>query len=98
MAGSRFVLVARVSPSDRDAIRPVPAGAMPGRIITKGWFLLEGETEGDGAKEQNRPLLSSLRWAAKRTKLRAEGSSNDGTTQRFSDCVLKKTAVAGPAW
>jgi hypothetical protein len=39
----------------------------------------------------NRTLLSALRKVKKRTTLRAEWTSRDGTTERFVDYVLKKT-------
>jgi len=54
-------------------------------------FLVEAETEGASAKELNRMLLSALRKVEKRTTLRAEWTSDDGTTERYFDYVLKKT-------
>jgi hypothetical protein len=88
-----FRLMARVSSSNPQAIRPVL-----GEFITKGSvkkagdeFIVEGEMEGADAKELNRSLLSALRRAEKKTRLRAEWTSEDGTTQRFFDYVLKKT-------
>lgn len=47
---------------------------------------------GGSAKELNRTLLSELRRAEKKTRLRAEWASDNGTTQRFFDYVLKKTS------
>jgi hypothetical protein len=43
------------------------------------------------AKELNRMLLSALRKVEKRTTLRAEWVSADGTSERFFDYALKKT-------
>ena len=54
-------------------------------------FVVEAEMEGDSAKELNRTLLSALRKVEKRTTLRAEWTSEDGTSERFFDYVLKKT-------
>jgi hypothetical protein len=45
--------------------------------------------EGASAKELNRTLLSALRKVEKRTTLRAEWTSDDGTSERFFDYVLK---------
>jgi hypothetical protein len=89
----RFKLTARVSSSNPQAIRPVLE-----KFITKGSakkagdeFIIEAEMEGGSAKELNRSLLSALRKAEKKTRLRAEWTSDGGTTQRFFDYVLKKT-------
>jgi hypothetical protein len=85
--------MARVSSSNPQAIRPVLK-----EFITKGSvkkagdeFIVEAEMQGADAKELNRSLLSALRRAEKKTRLRAEWTSDDGTTQRFFDYVLKKT-------
>ena len=48
--------------------------------------------EGDDVKELNRSLLSALRRAEKKTRLRAEWTTEDGTSYRFFDYVLKKTS------
>ena len=89
----RFRLMARVSSSNPQATGPVLK-----ELITKGSvkkagdeFIVEAEIEGADAKELNRSLLSALRRAEKKTRLRAEWTSTDGTTQRFFDYVLKKT-------
>jgi hypothetical protein len=46
--------------------------------------------EGENAKELNRSLLSELRRAERRTRLRAEWTCGE-TTERFFDYVLKKS-------
>jgi hypothetical protein len=46
--------------------------------------------EGESAKDLNRRLLSALRRAEKKTRLRAEWTAEDGTVYRFFDYVLKK--------
>jgi len=80
-----FKLVARVSSSNPKAVKPVLE-----QSVKKG---LVKEVDGESAKELNRSLLSALRRAEKKTRLRAEWTSSDGTTQRFFDYVLKKTTV-----
>jgi hypothetical protein len=47
--------------------------------------------EGASERELNRTFLFALRKAEKRTTLRAEWTSDDGTSERFFDYVLKKT-------
>jgi hypothetical protein len=93
MVNARFRLSARVSSSNPKAIKPVLK-----KFITRGTvkeakdeFIIQAEMEGADAKELNRTLLSALRKVEKRTRLRAEWTSSDGTTQRFFDYVLKKT-------
>jgi hypothetical protein len=54
-------------------------------------FVVEVEMEGGNARELNRMSLSALRRVEKRTTLRAEWTSGDGTSERFFDHVLKKT-------
>ncbi len=98
MVGRHFSVTARVSSSNPKAIKPVLD-----QVITTGSvkeagseFIVEAEMEGDSAKELNRSLLSALRRAEKETRLRAEWTSDNGTTQRFFDYVLKKTTKTGP--
>jgi hypothetical protein len=95
----RFDLLARVSSSNPEGVRPVL-----GRIITKGSvreeggeFVLRAEMEGTSAKELNRSLLSALRKVEKKTRLHAEWASDDGTTERFFDYVLKKKTKTTPS-
>jgi len=68
------------------------------KTITKGFvkedggeLVVEAQMKGDSAKELNRSLLSAMRRVEKRTRLRAEWTSDDGTTQKFFDYVLKNT-------
>ena len=93
MASTRFKLLARVSSSNPIGVEPTLR-----RMFTKGSIRREGdefvvgaEVVGDSAKELNRSLLSALRKAEKKTRLRAEWTSDDGMTQKFFDYVLKKT-------
>jgi len=69
--------------------RPVSLGRL--FFCIKPKFIIEAETEGASARELNRTFLSALRKVEKRTTLRAEWTSNDGTSERFFDYALKKT-------
>jgi len=55
-----------------------------------GEFVVRHRMEGESAKDLNRRLLSALRRAEKKTRLRAEWTAEDGTVYRFFDYVLKK--------
>jgi len=94
MVNKHFKLTARISSSNPQAVKPVLQ-----RLVTKGSvkeaegeFLVEADMEGGSAKELNRSLLYELRRAEKKTRLRAEWTSDNWTTQRFFDYVLKKTS------
>jgi hypothetical protein len=88
-----FKLKARASSSNAQAIQPALE-----KLVTKGSvtkvgdeFMVEAEMEGTSAKELNRSLLSALRRVEKKTRLRAEWTSDKNITERFFDYVLKKT-------
>ena len=95
MVRRRFSLLAKVSTDSPSAVKPILDGLLlRGKIDageSPGEFVVHGEFEGESAKELNRWLLSSLRKAEKRTRLRSEWVSQDGTKERFFDYVLKKT-------
>ena len=98
-AAKRFRMTARVSSNSPKAIKPVLENAV-GKASVKeesGEFLVEAKIEGESPKELNRALLSALRRVEKRTRLRAEWTSDDGTTERYFDYVLKKRTKAGPS-
>jgi hypothetical protein len=57
---------------------------------TSDGFEIQAELEGESAKDLNRNLLSEMRRAEKKTRLRAEWSSGN-TEERFFDYVLKGT-------
>jgi hypothetical protein len=99
VASKHFRVVARVSSSNLQAIKPVLEQLIKtGHVIeAKDEFIVEAEMAGDSAKELNRCLLSALRRAEKKTRLRAEWTSDDGTTQRFFDYILKKTTKTHPS-
>ena len=90
----KLTLKARINRSDAGTIRQ----ALDDQLAANGSvrkesdeFVVEAQMQRASAKELNRTLLSALRKVNKKTTLRAEWSSNDGTTERYFDCVLKKT-------
>jgi hypothetical protein len=92
MTATRYRLDARISSDDPAAIRPVlerlfARGSISAEEST-GEFAVRAELEGESARELNRALLSELRRAEKRTRLRAEWTAS-GTTERFFDYVPK---------
>jgi hypothetical protein len=60
-----------------------------------GEFVIEADLMGESAKDLNRSLLSALRRVDKRTRLRALWTSEDGTTERYFDDIMKKTTKTG---
>ena len=89
-----FRLVADVSSDAPDRVRPVVAQVFPtGVTEMAGGFHIEAVLEGESARELNRTLLSSLRRAEKRTRLRAAWTSG-GTTERFFDYGSKGSRPA----
>jgi len=98
MGSKHFRLVARVSSSNPKAVKPLLEQAVTTGTLkeAKGDYIVEAEMKGDSAKELNRSLLSALRSVEKKTRLRAEWTTDDGTTQRFFDYVLKKTTRSSP--
>ncbi len=92
MGNKHFRLTARVSSADPDAIKPVLEKLVARTSIKKvgDEFVVEAEVEGTDARDLNRSFLSALRRAEKRTRLRAEWTSDDGLTYRFFDYVPKK--------
>ena len=93
MASKHFKLEARVSSSNPKMVKPVLEQSVKKGSVKEvsGELLVEAEMDGESAKELNRSLLSALRRVEKKTRLRAEWTSSDGTTQRFFDYMLKKT-------
>jgi hypothetical protein len=99
VASKRFRVAARVSSSNLRAIKPVLEHLIKSGSVkeAEGEFIVEAEMVGDSAKELNRLILSTLRRVEKKTRLRAEWTSENGTTQRFFDYVLKKTTRTNPS-
>ena len=96
MSEKKFKLSARVSSATPSAIKDVLE-----RIIgkkgsikpTADGFEVNAEFKGESAKDLNRMLLTEMRRAEKKTRLRSEWSS-EGTTEKFFDYVLKQTKKA----
>lgn len=84
-----FELTADVSSNDPRAIEPV-LRAIVGLEITPraDGFHIEGSMTGASARDLNRELLSALRRAERRTRLRSRWTLGDDTF-RFFDYVAK---------
>jgi hypothetical protein len=82
-----------VSSDDLAAARAVLDELLPNATVseTGGELVIETALAGSTAKDLNRTLLSALRKAHKKTRLRAQWTSPDGITESFFDYVLKKT-------
>jgi hypothetical protein len=96
MTQRKFRLWAHVSSDNPSAIKP----ALERIIVNKGiikqtdqGFQVEAELEGESAQALNRMILSELRRAEKRTRIRAEWTSGD-TIEKFFDYVPKGTRKA----
>jgi phosphoribosylformylglycinamidine (FGAM) synthase PurS component len=89
----KLKLKARVNRSDAQTIRRALEQLSANSSVVKAGheFVVEAQMEGDSARDLNRTFLSALRKVEKRTTLRAEWVSADGTSERFFDYVLKKT-------
>jgi hypothetical protein len=93
MPEKKFKLSANVSSSNPSAIKSVLE-----RIVgsngcikpTSDGFEVKAEFKGESARDLNRVLLSELRKAEKRTRLRSEWTCED-TTEKFFDYALKQT-------
>ena len=94
---TRFSLAGEVSSDDLAAIRPVLAQMLgpAGVTQTPGGLHVEGVMDSADAREVNRRLLSALRRAETRTRLRAEWTGG-GLVYRFFDYVPKSTRAASP--
>ena len=91
MAQKKFRLRANVSSDNLLAINPTLERLVTGkgtvRQMDQG-FEVEAEFEGESAQDLNRMVLSELRRAEKRTRIRAERKSGN-TIERFFDYVPK---------
>jgi len=95
MAELDFHLVADVSSDDAPAVEPVLRQFVNGGITTvPGGFHIEATMTGTSARDLNRSLLSALRRAERRTRLRSEWTAG-GVTERFFDYVPKGTRPRG---
>lgn len=89
MPPQRFELAADVSSDDPQAIEPV-LRAVEGLRVTPvaDGFHIEGTMVGETARDLNRALLSALRRAERRTRIRSQWTLGE-TTFRFFDYVPK---------
>ena len=100
---TQFRLTGEVSSDDQAAVVPVLAQMLgPGSVIeTPGGLHVEGVMDGTDAREVNRRLLSALRRAEKRTRLRAEWTGGGQITGSLITCRrararLRQRTLAGP--
>jgi hypothetical protein len=96
MPKRNFRLVATVSSDAPAAIRAPLERAVGSKAkieATEDGFRVEATLSGESAKDLNRQLLSELRRAEKKTRLRAEWTSG-GVTEKFFDYVPKGTKKA----
>lgn len=96
MAEKRFQLSAMVSSASPAAVRaPIERVLGPKARVepVDDGFKLEAVLVGESAKELNRQLLSEMRRAEKKTRLRAAWTSG-GVTEKFFDYVPKGTKKA----
>lgn len=93
----RWRLSARVSCDRPQAVRPLLEELFPKGTVSRngGEFVLDvSVVAGIDPRETNRALLSRLRRAEQRTRLRARWTAEDGRVYSFFDYVLKKTERA----
>jgi hypothetical protein len=92
---TRFSLIGDVSSDDLAAVRPVITDVIEDATVTQtaDGLRVVGTLDGADAREVNRRLLSALRRAERRTRLRAEWTG-DGQVHRFFDYVPKSTRPA----
>ena len=93
MAEKKFRLSARVSSDNPSAVKPILERFINGKGTIKSikeGFEIEADFEGESARDLNRMLLSELRRAEKRTRIRAEWVSGN-TVEKFFDYVPKGT-------
>jgi hypothetical protein len=87
----KFSLSAKISSDNPSAIRPVlerMIGTNGKMNPTSDGFEILADFEGESAKDLNRKLLSEMRRAEKKTRLRAEWTSGE-TVEKFFDYVPK---------
>jgi len=79
-----FELVADVSSDDPKAVEPV-LRAITGLKVTPlaDGFYIEGTMVGESARDLNRVLLSALRRAERRTRIRSRWTLGDATFRFF---------------
>jgi hypothetical protein len=93
MVQKKLRLSAKVSSDNPSALKPVLARIFESKGTVKETdqgFEIDAELEGESAVALNRTLLSELRRAEKKTRMRSQWTSGN-TTEKFFDYVLKAT-------
>jgi hypothetical protein len=93
MVEKKFKLSARISSDNPSTIKPVLERIIGNEGTVKSTtdgFEVNAELEGESAKDLNRMILSEMRRVEKKTRIRAEYTS-DNTIERFFDYVPKAT-------
>jgi hypothetical protein len=93
MAQKKFRLSARISSDNPSGIEPILERLISGKGTIKSikeGFEVEAVLKGESARTLNPMLLSEMRKAEKRTRIRAEWTSGN-TIERFFDYVSKGT-------
>ena len=93
MQEKKFTLSATVSSANPSAIKPAMeriVGNSGSIKLTKDGFQVNAEFIGESARDLNRMMLTELRKAEKRTRLRSEWTC-EGTVEKFFDYALKQT-------
>ena len=93
MTQKKFWLSAKVSSDDPSAIKAILEALTHNRGTLKledDGFNIEAELRGESAKQLNRSLLTELRRAERKTRLRAEWTSGN-IVEKFFDYVPKGT-------
>ena len=96
MPEKKFKLSANVSSANPSAVKPVLeriVGRSGSIKPTSDGFEINAEFKGESARDVNRMLLTELRKAEKKTRLRSEWTC-EGTTEKFFDYALKQTKKA----
>jgi hypothetical protein len=96
MPEKKFKLSANVSSANPSAVKPVLeriVGRSGSVKPTSDGFEINAEFKGESARDVNRMLLTELRKAEKKTRLRSEWTC-EGTTEKFFDYALKQTKKA----
>jgi hypothetical protein len=92
----KFKLSARVSSATPSAIKPVlerMIGTNGSIKTTDDGFEVNAEFKGESTRDLNRMLLTEMRKAEKKTRIRSEWTYED-TTEKFFDYALKQTKKA----
>ena len=96
MPQKEYNLSASVSSANPSAVKPVLERIVGSNGTVKpagDGFIVNAKLKGENARDLNRALLTELRRAEKKTRLRSEWTA-DGTTEKFFDYALKQTKKA----